>query len=108
MHNPTHTDTQTYGLVGVRGDAQGLLQAAAVLVHAQGEVPVALVHRRHPLLDLHCVAVAFVTEAVRQLDQQLHALFGLLATQTGGQRDRHEGIPTSGQTERPSTELERK
>lgn len=67
-----------YCLVRVRGDAQGFFQAAAVLVHAQGEVSVALVHGRHPFFDLASVAVAFLTEAVCQLDQQLHTLLGLL------------------------------
>lgn len=68
----------TYCLVGVRGDAQGFLQAAAVLVHAQGEVSVAFVHSRHPFLDLPSVTVAFLAEAVSQLDQQLHTLLSLL------------------------------
>ena len=68
----------THRLVGVRGDAQSFLQAAAVLVHAQREVSVAFVHSRHPFLDLPGVTVAFLAEAVRQLDQQLHALLSLL------------------------------
>lgn len=68
----------TYCLVRVRGDAQGLLQAAAVLVHAQGEVSVAFVHSRHPFLDLSSVTVAFLAEAISQLDQQLYTLLSLL------------------------------
>lgn len=68
----------TYCLVRVGGDAQGFLQAAAVLVHAQGEVSVAFVHSRHPFFDLPSVTVAFLAEAVSQLDQQLHALLSLL------------------------------
>ncbi len=68
----------TYCLVRVRGNAQGFLQAAAVLVHAQGEVSVAFVHSRHPFFDLPSVTVAFLTEAVGQLDQQLHTLLSLL------------------------------
>lgn len=79
---------RTYSLVGVGRDAQGFLQAAAVLVHSQGEVPVALVHGRHPLLDLAGVAVTFVAEAVGQLDEQLDALLGLLEGVGGGQSDK--------------------
>lgn len=70
--------TTTYCLVWVWGDAQGLLQTAAVLVHAQGEVSVAFVHSRHPFLDLSCVTVAFLAETVSQLDEQLHTLLCLL------------------------------
>ena len=68
----------TYCLVRVRGDAQGFLQAAAILVHAQGEVAIAFVHSRHPFFDLPSMTVAFLAEAVSQLDQQLHTLFSLL------------------------------
>jgi len=68
----------TYRLVRVGGDAECFLQAAAVLVHAQREVSVALVHGRHPFLDLAGVTVALLAEAVSQLDQKLHALLGLL------------------------------
>lgn len=68
----------TYCLVRVRGDAQGFLQAAAILVHAQGEVTIAFVHSCHPFFDLPSMTVAFLAEAVSQLDQQLHALFSLL------------------------------
>lgn len=55
-------------LVGVWGYPQSLLQAAAVLVHAQREVSVAFVHCRHPLFDLSGVTVAFLTEAISELD----------------------------------------
>lgn len=68
----------TYRLVGVRGDAQGFLQAAAVLVHAQGEVSVAFVHSRHPFFNLPSVTVALLAEAVGELDQQFYALLSLL------------------------------
>lgn len=68
----------TYSLVGVRGDAQGFLQTAAVLVHSQGEVSVPLVHRCHPFFDLPGMTVAFIAEAISELDQQLHTLLGLL------------------------------
>lgn len=66
----------TYSSVG--GDSQGFLQAAAVLVHSQGKVPVAFVHSCHPFFDLPSMTVAFITKAVSQLDQQLHTLLGLL------------------------------
>lgn len=78
----------THRLVGVRGDAQGFLQAAAVLVHAQGEVSVAFVHGCHPLLDLPGVTVTLLAETVSQLDQQLHALLSLLKNR-GRQRVLH-------------------
>lgn len=68
----------THCLVGVRGDAQGFLQAAAVLVHAQGEVSVAFVHSCHPFLNLPSVTVALLAEAVGELDQQLYTLLSLL------------------------------
>lgn len=68
----------TYCFVGVWGNAKGLLQTAAVLVHAQREVSVALVHSCHPFLDLTGVTVAFLAEAISQLDQQLHTFLGLL------------------------------
>lgn len=58
----------TYCLVRVRGDTQGFLQAAAVLVHAQGEVSVAFVHGCYPFLDITGMTVTFFTEAVSQLD----------------------------------------
>lgn len=65
-------------LVGVGRYPQSLLQAAAVLVHAQREVSVAFVHCRHPLFDLSGVTVAFFTEAISELDQELDTLFSLL------------------------------
>lgn len=68
----------THCLIRVRGDAQGFLQAAAVLVHAQGEVSVAFVHSCHPFFDLSSVTVAFLAEAISQLDQQFHTLLSLL------------------------------
>lgn len=68
----------THCLVGVRGDAQGFLQAAAVLVHPQGEVSVAFVHSCHPFLNLASVTVALLAEAVGELDQQLYTLLSLL------------------------------
>lgn len=68
----------THGLVRVWGDPQSLLQAAAVLVHAQREVSVAFVYRSHPLLDLYGVTVAFLTEAISKLDEELHTFFSLL------------------------------
>ena len=67
-----------YCLVGVWGDAQGFLQTGAVFVHAQGEVSVAFVHSCHPFFDLTSVTVTFLTEAISQLDKQLHTLLGLL------------------------------
>lgn len=70
--------TNTYCSVRVGGDAQCFLQAAAVLVHSQGKVPVAFVHSCHPFFDLPSMTVAFITETVSQLDQQLHTLLGLL------------------------------
>lgn len=74
---------KTYRFVGVGRDAQRFLQWAAVFIHAQWKVSVALVHGRHPFLDLSCMSVTFITEAVGQLDQQLYPLFGLLRMQRG-------------------------
>lgn len=76
MHLKQNMDT--YSLVGVGGDAQGFLQAAAVFVHAQGEISVAFIHSSHPLFDLPSMTVAFLTESISQLDQQLHTLLSLL------------------------------
>lgn len=76
-HAPFPHHLATHRFVGV-GDAQGFLQRRAVLLHAQREVAVALVHGRHAFLDLSGVGMAFFAEAIRQLDQQLHSLFGLL------------------------------
>lgn len=69
----------THSLVGVRRNAECRLQAGSVFVHAEREVPVALVYRGHPFLYLQCMGVAFVTKPIRQLDQQLYPLFGLLS-----------------------------
>ncbi len=62
----------------LRADAQSVLQTAAVFAHAQGEISVALVHCRHPLLQLGDMRVALLHKIICQLDQHLHFLFSLL------------------------------
>lgn len=69
----------THSLVGVGRNAERRFQAGSVFVHAEREVPVALVHRGHPFLYLQGMGVALVTKPIRQLDQQLYPLFGLLS-----------------------------
>lgn len=69
----------THSLVGVGRDAKRCFQGGSVFVHAEREVPVALVYRGYPFLYLQCMGVTLVTKPIRQLDQQLHSLFGLLS-----------------------------
>lgn len=79
----------------LRADPQAPLEALLVFGHAQGEVAVPAVHRADPALQLRHVRVAFLHQVVRQLDQQLHLLLGLLRDrqsevtycQTGGVTD---------------------
>lgn len=72
----------THSLVGVGRNAKRCFQAGSVFVHAEREVPVALVHRGHPFFYFQGMGVALVTKPIRQLDQQLHPLFGLLSIET--------------------------
>lgn len=62
----------------LRAYSQCVLQTAAVFAHAQGEVSVALVHCRHPLLQLGDVRVSLLHKIICQLDQHLHFLLSLL------------------------------
>ena len=62
----------------LRADSQAPLQALLILGHAKREVAVPAVHRADPALQLRHVGVAFLHQVVRQLDQQLHLLLGLL------------------------------
>lgn len=84
----------THSLVGVGRDAERRFQAGSVFVHAEREVPVALVHRGHPFLYLQGMGVALVTKPIRQLDQQLYPLFGLLSIERHlgrGEREKRDG-----------------
>lgn len=80
--NPASYPSHRFG--GVRDQAQRFLQAEAVLVHADGKVAVALVHRGDPFLNLARVGVALFTKPIGELDQQLHPLFGLLGRERTG------------------------
>lgn len=62
----------------LRANAQCILQAAAVVAHALGEVSVAPVHRTHPFLQLGHMHMALLHKVVSQLNQQLHLILGLL------------------------------
>lgn len=78
----------------LRADPQAPLQALLVFGHAQGEVAVPAVHRAHPALQLRHVRMAFLHQVVRQLDQQLHLLLGLLGQTQAGRSNSKTG--TSG------------
>lgn len=88
----------THSLVWVRRDAQRRFQAGSVFVHTDREVSVALVHRGNPFLYFQGMGVALVTKPIRQLDQQLYPLFGLLSIERclgrgggGGRKRRRDG-----------------
>lgn len=69
-------------LAHLRADAQCIVQAAAVLAHALGEVSVAPVHCAYPFLQLSHMCMALLHKVISQLDQQLHLLLGLLKDTT--------------------------
>lgn len=81
----------THSLVGVGRNAKRCFQAGSVFIHAEREVPVALVYRGHPFLYLQCMGVALVTKPIRQLDQQLYPLFGLLSIERHLEMGQREG-----------------
>lgn len=62
----------------LRGDAQHVLQTAAIFPHTQGKISVTLVYGCHPLFQLSDVHVSFLYEIICQLDQHLHFVFSLL------------------------------